>query len=168
MRGSEAAIGGQAAGARFAVIERGAVATIDLPAAAIGRRLRILASGIGDADAPAEAAMTVTGASVAPPAPVHAAVRIEADGALAVSWTRRSRSGWAWVDGVDAPLGEEAEAYRLTLEAADGTVRTIETVVPAARIPAADRGSGRATIRIVQRGTLTVSPPTILTLDDGA
>lgn len=168
LRGSEAAIAEQAAGARFAMIERGGVATIDLPAAAIGRRVRILASGIGDPDVPAEAAMIVTGASVAPPSPVHAAVRVAEDGALAVTWMRRSRGGWAWIDGVDAPLGEETEAYRMTLESADGAVRTIETTVPVAHIPAADRGPGRTTIRIVQRGMLAMSAPAILTLDDGA
>ena len=85
-----------------------------------------------------------------------------------VTWMRRSRGGWAWIDGVDAPLGEETEAYRVTLESADGAVRTIETTVPIAHIPAADRGPGRTTIRIVQRCMLAMSASAILTLDDGA
>jgi hypothetical protein len=30
-----------------------------------------------------------------------------------IGWTRRSRAGGAWRDGIDSPLGEERETYRV-------------------------------------------------------
>jgi hypothetical protein len=168
LRGTEAAIGTQAIGDRFALIEADAIATIDLPVAAIGRRLRLLASGVGDMAAPAEAGVAITGASVAPPAPVHAVAEASGDGGLAIRWTRRSRAGWSWPDGVDAPLGEEAEAYRVTVAAADGSRRVIETAAPALTLPAAARPAAGTTITIVQQGTLAASPPIRLSLEHGA
>ncbi|AIT07592.1 hypothetical protein MC45_15825 [Sphingomonas taxi] len=168
LRGTEAAIGTQAAGDRFALIEPDAVATIDLPLAAIGRRLRLLASGVGDLDAPAEAAVAITGASVAPPAPVHAVTETLGDGGLAIRWTRRSRGGWIWSDGVDAPLVEEAEAYRLTLTTADGMRRVIETAAPSLRLAASQRPPAGTTIAIVQQGALAASQPTRILFVEGA
>jgi hypothetical protein len=168
LRGTEAAIGTQAAGDRFVLIEPEAVATIDLPVAAIGRRLRLLASGVGDADGPVETAVAITGASVAPPAPVHAVAETQGDRGLAIRWTRRSRAGWAWSDGVDAPLVEEAEAYQLTLTAADGSRRVIETVAPYLRLAASERPPAGTMMAIVQQGMLVASPSTRISLPDGA
>ncbi|MCP3735049.1 phage tail protein [Sphingomonas sp. RP10(2022)] len=156
LRGTEGAIGGQQAGDRFALVERDAVAAIDLPVSAIGRAVRVLASGVGDTVEPAAAIVTVTGASVAPPAPVHGAARVQADGSIAIRWTRRSRAGWDWVDSRDAPLAEETEAYRVVIEQADGSERTVEVTEPGLVLAAGD--SARA-VRIVQRGTLAPSVP---------
>jgi hypothetical protein len=161
LRGSEAAIGLQAAGDRFALLESDGVATIEVPLAAIGRQVRILASGVGDGQAPAEVSVLVTGASVAPPPPVQARARQRSDGALAVSWTRRSRTGGAWRDGVDVPLTEEAEAYRVTF---DGSDSAFDVTAPELLVPAAERPAGATTIRIVQRGTLAASPPATIIL----
>ena len=164
VRGTEAWIGTQQIGDRFALIERDAVATIDLPATAIGRRMRVLASGVGDQAAAVEAAIVVTGRSVAPPAPVHASAIEHADGGVALRWTRRSRAGWAWADALDAPLGEEVEAYRVTLTGSDGTSRLYDVVAPQLVIPSGDRPIGPSTVAIVQRGTLALSPPVLLSL----
>ena len=166
LRGTEAAIGTQRPGDRFALIEADAVATIELPVAAIGRRLRILASGTGDDAAPVEVSLMVTGASVAPPAPVHGTVVAQPDGGLAIGWVRRSRAGWSWVDGADVPLGEEAERYRVTLTA-DAGARTFDVTVPQLALSAAERPHGMATVRIVQQGTLAPSPAAEFTFDAG-
>ena len=64
-------------------------------------------------------------------------------------WTRRSRAGWRWIDGVDAPLGEERERYRVTL--ASG--REVECDAPALWVPDADRGR----VEVRQRGTVAES-----------
>ncbi len=84
---------------------------------------------------------------------------------MTLRWTRRSRSGFAWRDLVDAPLGEEFEAYRVSI-LADGVVvadfdcslpmLTLDTVTVAA-LAAAESGTVEAFI--VQRGALGVSPP---------
>ena len=36
---------------------------------------------------------------------------------MTIGWTRRARNGFGWVDGIDAPLDEQTEGYRLTLSA---------------------------------------------------
>jgi len=167
LRGTEAAIGTQAAGARFAMIEHDGVAVIDLPAGAIGREVRVLASGTGDTDLPAEARVTVTGRSVAPPAPVRLAADAQ-DGGTMLRWTRRSRAGWAWLDGIDAPLAEESERYRVTIRRDDGDERSFDTTVPSLFLPPADRPAGALTVRVVQHGTHAASEAAMMILDDGA
>ncbi len=163
VRGTEAAIGSQRVGDRFVLLERDAVAAIDLPVSAIGRSVRVLASGVGDTE-PVAASVVVTGVSVAPPAPVHLVAGSDADGGLSIAWTRRSRAGWSWNDGPDAPIGEEAEAYRVTVSAA-GSERTYDTASPFLRLSGADRPAGTAAVRVVQRGTLASSAAAELILD---
>jgi hypothetical protein len=135
----------------FGLIVPGAGRTIDLPLSAIGAEVRVLASGVGDAVA-VEARTTLTGASVRPPSPVHLH---HADGVL--RWTRRSRGGWRWNDGVDVPLVEEVERYRVTV--IDGAaVREVETDVPHLEIAAVPG----ATVQVRQRGTWAESTPASL------
>lgn len=139
-----------AAGAAFALIAADTAATIELPAAAIGREVRIMAAGVGDVE-PAEARLTLKGVALRPPAPVKLRLVRDADGAT-LRWTRRSRVGWRWSDGVDAPLGEEAERYRVTLIGA--APREVEVDMAELRLAPGDTG---ATVR--QRGTWAESPP---------
>lgn len=93
------------------------------------------------------------GVSVIPPGPVHLHTEVLPGGDARIRWVRRSRSGWRWIDGVDAPLAEEQEAYRVTIDRGDGVSRTVETAMPEVVIAAADRNGGPATIRIRQIGS---------------
>jgi hypothetical protein len=84
-----------------------------------------------------------------------------------LSWTRRSRQGFAWVDGVDAPLGEMREQYRVDVS---GMVASIELVAeePSLTIAASDLavvGAVSATIEVRQIGDLAVSMPARLTIN---
>ena len=151
-RGTEAAIGRQGVGDRFVVIEADAVATIDLPLSAIGGGVRVLASGIGDVSSPVGTTAALRGVSVLPPSPVHLHVDLLPGGDALLRWVRRSRSGWRWIDGVDAPLAEEREAYRVTI-AAGGATRTIETNVAEMMVAAADRAGGVGTVSVRQTGS---------------
>ncbi len=146
-RGSEGAT--VAAGAPFALLSADAVRGITLPLALLGRPIRVMASGAGDG-VPAEARLTLTGASLRPPVPV--AIVRQGD---AAGWTRRSRAGWAWNDGSDAPLGEEAERYRVSLTAPDGSVRDV--AVDAAQLAGPVLPGTIVTVR--QRGTWAESAP---------
>ncbi|EZP50106.1 phage tail protein [Sphingomonas sp. RIT328] len=166
VRGSEAAIATHRTGERFVLIEPDAITAIALPAAAIGRRLRLLASGVGDA-APVETAVTITGASVAPPAPVLGSVTVEADGGMTVRWVRRSRAGWSWRDGVDVPLGEESEGYRLAWTTSAGPQAAV-TDAPAYRFTAAARPPAGTSVTVVQLGTLAISTPLTIIVGDTA
>lgn len=143
-----------AAGDRFVLVEADSARVIDLPPAALGGEVRVMASGVGDA-VPVVATTTVTGASVVPPAPV--ALHRAGD---AMRWTRRSRAGWRWLDRVDAPLGEEREEYRVTI-AGGGGVREIMVETPIVTL-AADELTG-VTVTVRQRGTHGESPPATLT-----
>ncbi|MGJ3648027.1 hypothetical protein ACLB0R_06095 [Sphingomonas sp. GlSt437] len=105
----------------------------------------------------------MSGASVLPPSPVHLIARREAAGGLTLSWVRRSRQGWRWADGVDVPLVEESERYRLTLIAPGGTTSTIETSETSISVPAAATPIGTV-IEVRQIGTAGESRPAITTL----
>jgi hypothetical protein len=141
-RGTEAAVGLQGVGDRFVLIERDTVTSIDLPLSVVGGTIRVLGSGIGDRAGPASMDAAVQGISVLPPSPVHLSSRVLPGGDARVRWIRRSRSGWRWIDGVDAPLGEESEAYRVTIAPAGGAARTVEIAAPEIVIPAPDYVAG--------------------------
>jgi hypothetical protein len=66
-----------------------------------------------------------------------------------VHWVRRSREGWRWPDGIDAPLAEETELYRIEIAASPSAISLSETLsqpqylLPAAQL-AGMRAAGRA------------------------
>lgn len=135
--------------------------TLDLSMQAVGISARVLAQGVAD-DEVAEAAAVVTGISIVPPAPVHLRINDLPDGSAEVRWTRRSRAGWDWIDGVDAPLGEESERYQVTIERAEGP-RIVEASGPHLALSAGERlGSTGITVR--QVGSHGLSPPATLEL----
>ncbi|WP_225883272.1 phage tail protein [Sphingomonas aliaeris] len=166
-RGTEAEIGTQVVGNSFVLIEAENLATIDLPLSAKGVTVRVLASGIGDEAGPVESDTAVRGVSVIPPGPVHLHSQVLPGGDARIRWVRRSQSGWRWIDGVDAPLGEEREAYRVTVIRADGGVRAAEVPVPEIVISANDRSGGSATVRISQIGSNGESIATETVLPNG-
>jgi hypothetical protein len=159
-RGTEAAIGGQAAGDRFVLVDAEVLTLIDLPAQVT--TARVLAQGVNDGEA-AEAAARVRGVGLVPPSPVHLRTNMLPGGATETSWVRRSRNGWDWIDGVDAPLGEESERYRVDLVLAAGGSRTIEVDVPRIVLDAEER-AGLAAIEVRQIGAHGVSLPAMLNL----
>jgi hypothetical protein len=144
------------------LIAREAIVARDLAGVAPGARVRVLAQGVGDIDAAATEAL-LSGISFAPPAPVHLSAEEGDDGATAVSWIRRSRIGWRWVDGIDAPLGEESERYRVAITPEGGGERIVETVVPRIALSGAERVTGNK-ISVRQIGTHALSGPAELWL----
>ena len=133
LRGTEWAMAGHAPGEGFLLLEEDRLAE---PLAALGAEgeegamLRISAIGAGDVE-PADAALSIRGEALKPPAPVH--VRLVPDGAggWRVGWTRRSRDGWRWSSGGDVPLGEESERYDVRILRGAEVKRRVETGEPA-------------------------------------
>lgn len=123
--GTDWAMADHAAGDRFVLIESARLMPIDLSAAALGGAVTISALGLGDG-IPATKSGSVIGRALRPPSPGALEARRLVDGTIRISWIRRSRTGWAWIDGADAPLGEDVERYRLTLTTGD-VVRVVET-----------------------------------------
>ncbi|TPG15385.1 phage tail protein [Sphingomonas oligophenolica] len=151
VRGTDWASAAHQAGEAFTLIEREAVGTIDLPLGSIGQGVALLATGVGDVAGPAAATAAVSGGSVVPPSPVHLHAAVLKGGGWQLSWTRRSRQGWAWADLVDAPLVEETERYAVTILAPDGAVSNWEVTAPSIELPTAPEPGARVEIR--QRGT---------------
>lgn len=59
----------------------------------------------------------LTGADLKPYAPAHVRGIVDpATGDIAITWTRRTRVGGAWLDGIgDVPLAEDSESYDLDI-----------------------------------------------------
>jgi len=166
-RGTEWAAAGHVAGEAFALLDPAAITILDAPLASVGSQARVLATGLGDGDAQ-PATTPVTGEAMRSPAPVHLRAERGTNGDVTISWVRRSRNGWVWIDGTDAPLGEAKEAYRLTL-AAGTSVRTVETTQPefvyTFAEQAADGAAPPLAISVVQVGESAASRPSTLVLD---
>ncbi len=166
-RGTEWAMAGHAAAEPFVLIDAAALVPLEALTGLIGGEARVSASGVGDVT-PAIAVLTVRGESLPPPGPVHLGARRLGNGDVAIRWTRRSRSGWAWIDGADAPLGEERELYRLAISG-PGFARTEELALPNflydAAMQAADGAAGALAIAVRQIGDHGASRPATFILD---
>ncbi len=165
-RGTEWAIATHVAGERFVLIEQDSLLPLDV---AMGvSHVLVQAIGVGD-DSAVEAERDTIGHALRPPAPVMLKTR-DSGGDTSIGWIRRSRIGWAWLDGTDAPLGEEAERYRVTLQPSAGSARVVEVTTPHLVYTAVERASDIAggaialAIDVVQLGTLAQSYPTSLIL----
>jgi hypothetical protein len=159
-RGTEDATGAAAAGDRFVLIDPATLATRDA-IAGIGTAVAVLGTAPSDGDG-VEAQAVLTGASVLPLAPVHLRIETGAEGAAMLRWTRRSRAGWRWQDGVDVPLGEEAERYRVRI--IPGTGDELTETVTLAQLPLPPDLAEPATIEVRQIGDHGLSLPAFLTL----
>jgi hypothetical protein len=165
-RGTAPAV--HAIGARFVLIEAEALLAYDPPQSAAGGEVRMLASGIGDAD-PAEALVPSAGEALRPPPPVHFGARVRAGGGFDLHWIRSSRVGWSWIDGTDAPLGESEERYQLRIERSDGSVEQHELASPFFHYEAADAAAdllfGSVAVTVRQAGAGALSRPAALTIN---
>ncbi len=156
-RGSEEAIGAGQVGDRFVLIERDTLVIRD--GIAVGGIQRVMATGVGDAD-PVVQTVTMTGRSATPPAPVglHAERMV---GGRMLRWTRRSRAGWRWSDGTDAPLGESVERYQLRILVPGQPPAVVISASPSWALA----GTGPARVEVRQAGDHGLSSPAILILD---
>lgn len=142
-------------GDAFVLIEADTLRTVPLPVARLGAEAAVLVTGrIGE---PVEAQAIVTTEAIRPFAPCHLRCERDADGAVRLTWTRRSREGWAWLDGVDAPLGEERELYRVRVGS-----RVVDVAEPRWTFGAAEQAMDGVvdtplTFAVEQVGALAVS-----------
>ncbi len=117
--GSEDAVAELTGGAGFVLLGDPALMRID-PTVVGGGLVgwddgaAVLIEGQGD-DAALIVPVPKARRAIRPLSPVHLRAAWQADGGLVLDWIRRSRDGFAWVDGLDVPLDERSERYRLTL-----------------------------------------------------
>ncbi len=157
-RGTEWAMGLHAAGEAFAMLQPGTLQKIALAPSLRGSVVEVRSVHAVDAGSP-PVASTASGEALRPPAPVHLQAFQAGPGALQVNWTRRSRDGWAWLNEIDAPLGESAELYSVSLEGSGGRVLVMTSVANYLFDPAqlAAVGTGAANLTIQQIGDQAAS-----------
>jgi hypothetical protein len=167
-RGTEWAMESHVAGERFALLDPAHLLRLRIDRASIGGELRVTPAGLADDEA-AGVDHIVTGEALKPPSPVHLRAWIDGSGDLNCSWVRRSRLGWDWLDGVEAPLGCAQEAYRITVEGSAASISS-ESIVPWTQFSAAqlaDLGSGTVEVTVAQLGDFAPSRPASLSITIG-
>jgi hypothetical protein len=127
---------------------------------------RIAAIGRAD-DAAVYAGLSNFGLSRRPPSPVHPSCRITSDQTWELHWVRRARGQWLWSDGLDLPLVEEFEAYRVGLGPVDAPFATWNTTVARFELSPAVRSDlvhrhGTPDLWVQQIGNFGRSPPLFL------
>jgi len=123
-------------------------------------------SGVGSAQ-PSYAELASPGATLRPLSPVHPCFRHSASGDPQWRWIRRARGAWRWLDGVETPLVEEREAYRVGLGPVAAPVSQWDTQEPRFTLPHAEWAALTAThpgepLWVRQVGSHAVSLPTLL------
>ena len=159
--GTEWACEAHAVGEVFCLIRPGTLQPIMLPSWSLGATIG------ASCDGGASTSTKLDGEALRPPSPVNLAAQREPNGDLSVTWTRRSRQGFAWVDGIDAPLGEAREQYRVMIS---GSQNGLESIVDEPAIIIADAvlrelGAGFAMIGVRQVGDLAASRPAQISIN---
>ena len=159
--GTEWACGIHAVGEIFCVLRAGTLQPVGLPNSSIGATVNAASPG-------EQGASTLfLGEAQRPPSPVSLTVDRQTNGDLLIRWTRRSRLGFAWLDEIDAPLGEMQERYRVEVTGSSANVEQ-DTDQPLATVDAAvvaTLGSGPASIEVRQIGDLAASRPARLGIE---
>lgn len=119
--GTEDGIGSHIAGEPFVLLD-GGLSPLDSSLTGPAGAASIAAIGLHDAE-PATSPVHLAGIGWRPVAPVHGICTHRPDGGLSLSWVRRSRGGWSWEDGMDLPLNEQAERYRVEFGASTPVAR---------------------------------------------
>lgn len=132
----------------------------------LGTASAIAAIGLVD-PAPVVATIAGAGATLRPLTPVHPRT-VEAAGSVTLCWTRRSRGAWRWLDGVDVPLGEQAEAYLVGLGPLGAPLAVWQVGEPLLALPSAEFAQlaadhPGAPLWVRQIGTSAPSDPLLLT-----
>ncbi len=167
-RGTEDRMAGHSSGERFVLLDSHTLATLTIPAGVA--QLRVTAQGVGDTSAAAQTEIAVSALALRPPSPVMLTANRQVNGDMLITWIRRSRDGWRWVDGVEAPLAEQQELYAFTLNPPNGAVREVQLTTPsflyAAAQIATDKAAGASaiTVSVRQIGTMQTSLATTLTV----
>lgn len=117
-RGSEAARESHDVGETFVLLEEARLFPLAADQVRAGSDITVAAQGIGDAT-PVLRTRSVAGRAALPLSPARLTVEGDDASGYVIRWVRRSRAGWLWRDGIDAPLGEEREAYAAELIAGD-------------------------------------------------
>lgn len=153
---------GHGVGEAFVLIEADRLTAVALPSEMVGAEIAVLAHGMGDGAAVA-VRRVAGGEALRPPSPCAVSAAGNAGG-LRIEWLRRSRLGWGWSDGIDAPLGEAVEHYQVSI-AAGAVERVWDSAVPVLVLTASDLSpfvASAVSISVVQVGDRAVSRAAVI------
>jgi hypothetical protein len=150
-RGSERHVSGHQSGERFVLLDPLPAARVVPPLGLLGQTLlyKPLSPQEGLGAVPAQP-LIFQAQALRPLSPVHLKKTDQANGDTLCQWTRRSRAGFDWLDGIDAPLAEENERYQVSILSNGTVLRDVTVTTPSYVYPAVQRLADQAT------GTLTL------------
>ena len=160
--GSEWATATHSIGETVCLLDRNSVRAVSLPAWLRG-------ATVTAEDRNSSTATLMFGAeSVMPLQPCGLSAKFETSGNLTLEWTRRSRGGFAWLDEVEVPLGENREQYRVMLVGAASSLEILtgEPTLVVTPSELAPLGTGPATVEVRQLGDSAASRPAQLTFNN--
>jgi len=113
--GTEHMLMGQAPGQPFLLLRGGDIARLSLSVNDLGQggQFKAVPAGQSIESAPTQA-LTYSGLALKPLGPVFLTANHDLGTGISVTWVRRSRTGFAWVDSADAPIGEDTLSFQIT------------------------------------------------------
>lgn len=165
-RGSEWAMTGHPAGEDFVLLDARALKPIILPAEMLGSSVAVTARGPGDG-AGEVISRQANGESMRPLTPAHVQAAIASDGSVMISWVRRSRLAWGWMDEVDAPADSSVSGFRLSAAGTGGSLVRDVTASAAVltAVEVSSLGPGAVQIEVRQIGVVGLSRPAAITIN---
>lgn len=154
-RGSEWASPSHSVGEPFVLVEEDRLVPLSGDLVRAGALMTVAAQGLGDLS-PVLGSRTVSGVAMLPLSPAGLRIDGSDSAGFVIRWVRRSRAGWEWRDGIDAPLGEEQERYAVALSAGGTALRSATLAEPVWTLSpetiAADRAAaGGASLAVAVR-----------------
>lgn len=126
------AAAGTEAGADFIIIEE---PLVQVDVTRVGDATSLAAIGLVDAE-PVVATIINPRLGLIPLSPVHPSAALQGNGAMHLSWCRRSRGSWKWQDQIDVPLNEQTQAYIVGIGNTDMPLLHWRTIEPFLQIDA--------------------------------
>jgi hypothetical protein len=140
VRGTDAYIADHSLNEPFVLLDPIPDVFAQAPLSAVDQPLvsKCLSPGQGLGDVAAQS-LLLRGNALRPLSPVHGQQMLLANGDRVFKWIRRSRSGFDWLDAIDAPLAEARELYRLTVKVGSAVKRTLDVPQPGWTYPASQQ-----------------------------
>jgi hypothetical protein len=98
---------------------------------------------------------------------VDVSAELQSSGALQLNWVRRSRAGLAWIDQIDAPLGESSERYSVVITGSGAAIErtSVEPNLTVEADVVVSIGAGEAIVEVRQIGDFGMSRPAQITIN---
>jgi hypothetical protein len=135
-KGTDWAISTQGQGKQFILLNTN-IRHMDMNSDQIGTEYYYKAVTAGRIlDTAPEITFTNTAVALKPYSPVHLQATDNGDGTFSATWIRRDRLGGEWRDGVDVPMSEATESYRVIVERSGSEISSTDVSSASATVTA--------------------------------